>query len=172
MTNTEYEEYLKQSKRDYKNRFLKEYKEFPIDGKFRKLKKDIHCDYEFIEDAKAPTNAYFDPKSKRNGINSISLYFIKLDNDTCEEILTGKLFVRIYNPENDYTCFYNEETGLYFDFNNYFEKAIGMIIDNVYANNALNYFNYFERLKEEDDRLRSKSLSLMLKKQMNYSKEK
>ena len=47
-----------------------------------------------------------------------------------------------------------------------------MIIDDVYTNNVVPFFNYFEEIKKEDDRLRAKSLNLMLKKELNLQNKK
>ena len=130
----------------------------------------MRYDYEFIDNVVMPSASYFNSKSKRNGINSTSLYFIKINNNICEEYITGKKFIRYVNPKTGEVCFYNEQTGLYFDFNKYFEKAVGMIIDDVYTNNVIPFLKHFEGLKEEDDRLRAKSLSTTLKRGLKLTK--
>lgn len=170
MENISYEEYLKKRTQFEKERYLKEFENYPVGEAFRKSKYDMKYDYEFLDNVGMPASAYCNPRSKRNSINSASLYFEKLDINTCEEYLTGKVFTRVVNPEDGTVCFYNEETGLYFDFKKYFEKAVGMILDDVYTNNVIPFFEYFEEIKKEDDRLRSKSVNLMLKKQLKYTK--
>jgi hypothetical protein len=172
MEDIEYEEHLKKKEQFERERYLKEFEEYPAGDVFRKVKYSMKYEYEFVDDVVIPAAAYINPKSKRNTINSISLYFIKINNNICEEYLTGRKFIRYVNPENGEVCFYNEQTGLYFNFNNYFEKAVGMIIDDVYTNNVVPFLEYFEDLKEEDDRLRAKSLNLMLKKELNLQNKK
>ena len=170
MQNITYEEHLKERAQFKKKRYLWEFEKYPVGEAFRKVRFDMKYDYEFLDGVGMPSYIYSNPRSKRNSINSISLYFEKLDNNTCEEYLTGKVFTRVVNPKDGAVCFYNEETGLYFDFNNYFEKAVGMILDDVYTHNVIPFFEYFEELKKEDDKLISKSVDLMLKKQLKYTK--
>ena len=162
MESNEYEEYLKQREGRVKRYYLKKFEEFPNDGVFRKIKHDMDCDYEFIDNVVMPVSNYTNPRSKRNNINRISLYFVKVDNDTCVEYLTGEEFVRTIDPSDGSVHFYSDKTGLYFDFNSGFEPAVGMILDDVYTNSVVPFFNYYEELKKEDDRLRSNSAKLML----------
>lgn len=170
MENNNYEEYLKQRTQFVKERYLKEFEKYPVGESFRKVKFDMECDYEFLDNVGMPAPMYFNPRSKRNDINSMSLYFVKVNNNICEEYVTGKKFIRFVNPKTGTVCFYNEETGLYFDFSNYFEKAVGMILDDVYTYNVIPFFEYYEELKKEDNRLRSKSVDLMLRKQLKHTK--
>jgi len=127
---------------------------------FRKTIYDIKTDYEFLKEFKNP----FKDESDRLGLPAfarISLYFNKIDNNTCEELITKIKFIRT----ND-NSFYNEETGLYFNFNNYFERAVGhekIINTDEYALFVSNYINYFKNIKCHDDKKRYKGMNLLLK---------
>lgn len=166
----EFEEHIRKMEDFSKNRHLYKYEQLPMGEHFRKSKYDMRYDYEFIDDVIMPAALYFNSKSTRNAINSSSLYFVKINDNICEEYITGEKFIRYVNPKTGKTCFYNDKTGLHFNFNNYFEKAVGMIIDDVYTNNVIPFFDYFRELKREDDRLRSNSMKLMLTRGMNIKK--
>lgn len=159
-----YLKYLTEQNEFQEKRYLKEFEKLETEGFFRKLKNELIADYEFVEDKYLP-QYYVSNVSKRNLINSRSLYFEKINDNQCVEIVTGLLFGR--TEDNN---FYNEETGLRFNFDNGFEKAIGMELDDVYLVNAINYFNYYKNLNDLDIELRSKAQSLLLKKGMKFAK--
>ena len=117
----EYNEHLRKREQFERERYLKEFEKYPAGEAFRRDKYGMKYDYEFIDNVVMPASVYFNPKSKRNAINSSSLYFIKINDNICEEYLTGKKFIRYVNPKTGKVCFYNHQTGLYFNFDLYFE---------------------------------------------------
>ena len=136
---------------------------------FRKTLFDINAEYEFIEKYNNP----FVSDNERLYLPSFarySLYFKKIDNNKCKELITGLIFVR---QDVKYSnIFYNEESGLYFDLDYYFEKAVGQekVVKTLeYKLFVCNYFSHFINIKNEDDRIRNKAISLMLKNNMNIS---
>lgn len=147
-----------------KERYLIEFEKMQNGEFFRKLKTEIFTDYEFLED-NGIIHIYYDNNSTRNSINSVSLYFKKINDTLCEEVLTHTIFER-----TDDNNFYNDETGLAFNFNTGFEKAVGMKIDSVYLVNTNEYFNHYRKLQKEDIKITSKYHYLLLKKRLNFTK--
>ena len=124
---------------------------------FRKTIYTMHKDYEFMSNKLGED---FSLVETLPAYAKISLYFNKINNDTCREVVTGKMFYR-----TDDNSFYNESTGLYFDFNDYFEKAVAheKIINNKeYKLFVINYFNKYEIIKKSDDKRINKAMNLML----------
>ena len=159
---TEYEKHLQKLERDKKERYIREFEKFPKGGIFRKLKIDITPDYEFVEDDGEIEKVYYS-NSNRNYINSTSLYFRKINNNLCVELITRKIFNRM--PDG---VFYNEETGLKFDFNSSFEEAIGLEIDWVYVDNTKNFFEHYEELQSIDKDKIDKYRCLLLKRGIKF----
>lgn len=135
---------------------------------FRKIIYEMHTDYEFNYrnlSSKIVEKNYSVPKFAR-----ISLYFNKIDNCSCREVVSGLMF---YRNEDD--IFYNDETGLWFSFNKSFEKAVGQecVIDESinpdYEKTILEYLSYHLKLKQIDDDKRNQSISLMLRNNKKYT---
>ncbi len=160
---SKYETFIKEQERIQKERYLKEFEELKNGEYFRKLKIELTSDYEFIEDKKDYERVYF--SGMMSYINVKSLYFKKINNSTCMEMITHEIFKRTKN-----NVFYNENTCLKFDFSKGFEKAVCMDIDLIYAFNANNYFNYYKDLALKDEELRDKSKCLLLKKGIRFTK--
>ncbi len=125
---------------------------------FRKTIYSMYTDYEFINNNEKEEVSLAESLPD---YAKISLYFNKINNDVCREIVTGEMFYKT----ND-NSFYNERTGLYFDFNDYFEHAVAhekVINTKEYKLFVINYFNYYANLKRLDDKRVNKSMNLMLK---------
>lgn len=138
---------------------------------FRKTIRDIKTDYEFNNNCNNP----FVKINQRLDLPSFarySLFFKKIDNNRCKELVSGLIFN--LNKGKNGNIFYNEESGLYFDLNRYFEPAVGheKIIKTIeYKLFVCNYFNYFINLKNEDDKVRNNGISLMLRNNIKYTDE-
>lgn len=160
---SKYEEFLKDQEKKKRERYLKEFEESKNGEYFRKLKVELTSDYEFIENKKDYERVYF--RGMTSCINVKSLYFKKINNNTCMEVMTHEIFKRTKD-----NVFYNENTCLKFDFFKNFERAVCMDIDLIYAFNANNYFNYYKDLALKDEELRDKGKCLLLKKGINFTK--
>ncbi len=150
-----------------------QYDQAEVEALFRQTRYDMRTDYEFVDGFVSPfesdSNEYFQLSS----LARISLYFKKIDNNTCKEITTGLIFKR-YNNKNGQDVFYNEKSGLYFGFRHNFERAIGhegFIHDAKYYLIVQDYFNYYINLKNFDDKNKSEGLSLLLKNNINYTRK-
>lgn len=164
MEKNEYKEYLTKRARG-----IRKYMECEDLGVFRKVIADIKPDYEFVKADAIKINDEFRshvtlPSHIRN-----SLYFNKINEDACREITTGRIFYRTHNDS-----FYNEESGLHFNFYNYFEKGVAFeeyVILPEYKEMVRDYFDSYIALKREDDIQKSKAQYLLLKKGVDFTKK-
>ena len=150
-------------------RNIRQYEHFPKDGVFRKLVVDIKPDFEFSYDRGLYVRKEMEYNTSVPIHMRISLYFKKIDDDSCKEYVTGEVFVR----KND-NRFYNESTGLTFDFYDYFEPGLAYekyIDDKEYKKLVNKFFNYFKSIKEEDDRKISNGYYQLLKRNKSIIKE-
>lgn len=142
-------------------RNIRQYERFPKDGVFRKLVDDMKPDFEFSSDRGLYVRKEMAYNTSVPMHIRTSLYFEKIDDDSCKEHVTGEIFVRT----ND-NRFYNENTGLRFDFYESFEPGLAYekyIDDENYKELVAKYFDHFREIKEEDDRKRSIGYYQLLK---------
>ena len=129
------------------------------------IRKDIHCDYEFI-------NKKYE---KDTGV----LLLKRIDNNTYEEIITCEQFTRVspiksIDKESNIhyinDIFYNDNTGLFFIFDghNYPLKTPLEIVLKSYDGDK--YINYHKELMNKDKEMIANYHMLTLRKRSNNEK--
>lgn len=159
-----YSEYLKDLKRRQTN--YKNFSESEVSTRFLVPYELMEYDYEFIYER------------KRKNINTDKLYsdllvFEKISNDLCIEISTGLAFHR--SDEDD---FYNDRTGLYFNFNKDYcpvsdPQCVFFSLEEVfdYYRQTMEYISHYEDNMRKDVDKRAKSQMLLLNQSKIFTDE-
>ena len=106
-------------------------------------------------------DSVFYPEHKK-----VSLFFNKINNETCRECVSGRVFYRTHD-----NCFYNAESGLYFDFSTGFQKSnadLDKVIDEDYKKTIFEYFDKHIKLKKMDEDFALKTETMLAKKSIYY----
>ena len=130
-------------------------------------KYDMKTDYEVIPNVTIKKEPYGFLKMN---LDPNVLCFEELSDGKCREVYTEALFQKV-----DETHYYNEDTGLVFDYNDRFIYGFYPFTDfdsiALYSRISLSFLNQFEMLKKRDDELRSKSQLILLKQNKKYTNE-